>query len=301
MKIQTLYIETLIKGDLAAVWKHTQTPEIHQQWDLRFTDIEYLPKNKKDDLQRFDYQTQIGFGLKVSGKGESVAHKIKENGEALSVLKFWSDNPISIIKQGGGYWKYIPQKEGVQFLTQYNYQTRWGHLGFLFDQLIFRPIMRRTTALSFDILKKWIETKVPPQTSIKAYLSCLIGNTALALIWIYQGVVPKLLFPHTGEISMMEKTGVFPGWEPQIVTMAGIAEILLGISFLYLRKKWPHQLSILALVILSIGASITDTSILIAPFNVFIVGVSMIAISVMVLLQLKDMPKVSNSLLKPKK
>ena len=89
------------------VWEFTQTPSIHQQWDLRFTTIEYLPKASEEDPQRFLYQTQIGFGIKVSGEGESVGSHSKETGESTSALKFWSDEKISLIKTGSGYAGYF--------------------------------------------------------------------------------------------------------------------------------------------------------------------------------------------------
>ena len=34
----TIYVETLIQANIEDVWRHTQTPELHARWDLRFTD-----------------------------------------------------------------------------------------------------------------------------------------------------------------------------------------------------------------------------------------------------------------------
>ena len=44
------------------LWRLTQTPELHRRWDLRFTDIEYLPRPDEAEPQRFLYATRIGFG-----------------------------------------------------------------------------------------------------------------------------------------------------------------------------------------------------------------------------------------------
>jgi hypothetical protein len=38
-----IYVEIFIRGQLDDVWEKTQTPELHQRWDLRFTKIAYLP------------------------------------------------------------------------------------------------------------------------------------------------------------------------------------------------------------------------------------------------------------------
>jgi hypothetical protein len=103
MKPKPLYIETQIACPLEVLWEHTQNPALHQQWDLRFSSITYLPKLKPEDPQHFLYSTNIGFGLTVKGTGESVATKATKAGKSTSVLKFWSDSGLSLIRSGSGY------------------------------------------------------------------------------------------------------------------------------------------------------------------------------------------------------
>jgi hypothetical protein len=213
VKSKPLYIETKIKSDLDTLWIHTQEPSFHQQWDLRFSTISYLPKDHPADVQKFLYSTKIGFGIKINGIGESVATRTKNNSESTSVLKFSSDSQLSIIKQGSGYWKYVPEPDGIKFFTGYDYQTRWGIFGYAFDRFIFRPIMIWTTAWSFDCLKNWIEKGLHPRQMIKAQVSVLLSSIALSLAWIYQGLIPKLLFPETGEIEILTRSGLFTGNE----------------------------------------------------------------------------------------
>src|SRR5205809_7731344 len=67
-----LTAETLIKSDRETVWRLSQTPLLHARWDLRFTDIEYLPRESAAEPQRFRYATRIGFGLAVKGWGETI-------------------------------------------------------------------------------------------------------------------------------------------------------------------------------------------------------------------------------------
>src|SRR5689334_16702084 len=97
LKRKPIYVETYINATMEQVWHYTQTPHLHQEWDLRFSTIEYLPKETEDAPQHFLYETKIGFGLKVSGKGKSTGSHSKETGESTSALKFWSDEKISII------------------------------------------------------------------------------------------------------------------------------------------------------------------------------------------------------------
>jgi len=114
----------------------TQDPALHQRWDLRFSSITYLPKSHNEP-QRFLYQTRIGFGLAISGEGESVGEQ-NGSGERTSALRFWSEDPRSLIADGSGYWKYIEADPGIRFFTWYDYKTRYGAPALIFDRLIFR-------------------------------------------------------------------------------------------------------------------------------------------------------------------
>src|SRR5205085_11152343 len=125
----SIYVETLIHADLEDVWRVTQTPELHTRWDLRFTDIRYLPRTDPSVPRRFLYETRLGFGLRIQGKGETIATREGATGARTSSLRLWSDDPKSLIRVGSGYWQYIPEPAGVRFLTRYQSQTRRGDVG----------------------------------------------------------------------------------------------------------------------------------------------------------------------------
>jgi len=40
----SIYVEIRIRAPIEAIWAHTQTPDLHERWDLRFSRIEYLPR-----------------------------------------------------------------------------------------------------------------------------------------------------------------------------------------------------------------------------------------------------------------
>ena len=301
MTSKPLYIETKIKCDLDSLWTHTQDPSMHQQWDLRFSEIKYLPKDNPEDPQRFLYSTRIGFGIRINGIGESVAIKTRNNGESTSVLKFSSDNKLSIIKQGSGYWKYIPEPDGIKFITGYDYETRWGYFGKVFDRFIFRPLMIWATAWSFDCLKKWLENGLSPKQLMKSYLTVMLSGFALSLVWIYQGLIPKLLFTGTGEIEILKQSGLFSGNEKSVLTVIGWAEILFGIIIFFVYRKAIHILNIIALLILSLGAIFSNPAIFTFPFNPFSLNISMIIISTIAILNLDSLPGASNCITKQKK
>jgi hypothetical protein len=225
-----LYIETKIKCNLDTLWLYTQDPAIHEKWDLRFSEIKYLPKDSTAESQKFLYSTQIGLGIKVNGIGESMATRTKVNGESTSVLKFSSDSSISIIRKGSGYWKYRPESDGIKFFTGYDYETRWGIAGKALDKFIFRSMMVWATAWSFDCLKNWIEKGVHPSQALASQFTVTISSLVLSIAWIYQGLVPKLLFTNSGELKLIKQSGVFNGWEHEVLCVVGIGEFFLESS-----------------------------------------------------------------------
>jgi len=98
-----------------------------------FLRIEYLPRPSASEAQRFRYSTRIGAGLVIAGEGESTGERDLADGTRSSALRFWSDDPRALIREGAGYWKFIPHATGVVFITWYDYRTRFGALGALFE------------------------------------------------------------------------------------------------------------------------------------------------------------------------
>src|SRR5215469_16765084 len=135
-----IYVETPIHCTIDELWEKTQNPKLHQRWDLRFTEIEYLPRTA-DEPQKFLYRTRIGFGLTVDGKGESTGNRDGDGGSRTSSLKFWSADPKSLITIGSGYWKYVPVRNVIRFFTWYDYETRFGPVGRVLDKCAFRPLL----------------------------------------------------------------------------------------------------------------------------------------------------------------
>jgi hypothetical protein len=88
-----IFVEILVRAPMEQLWAHSQRPELHERWDLRFSQIEYLPKASAAEPQRFRYTTRIGLGLDVSGEGESVGETDLADGSRSSSLKFSSNDP----------------------------------------------------------------------------------------------------------------------------------------------------------------------------------------------------------------
>jgi hypothetical protein len=170
MAARPIYVEILVRAPLEELWTKTQQPDLHQRWDLRFSRIEYLPRPDESAPQRFLYATRLGFGIEVTGEGEGVGEKDGAAGSRTSALRFWSNDRRALIRRGSGYWRYVPTPEGVRFITSYDYETRHGIVGRLFDRIVFRPLIGWATAWSFDRLRLWLETGVEPEASLRGLL-----------------------------------------------------------------------------------------------------------------------------------
>jgi len=293
MRAPAIYVETVIQAEMEDLWRHTQTPDLHQRWDLRFTDISYLPRPDPAEPQRFSYQTHIGFGLHVSGEGESTG-TVERNGTRTSALRFWSDDRKSLIRAGSGYWQYVPTEGGVRFLTRYDYETRFGIAGSILDCLVFRPLLGWATAWSFDRLRLWLESGLDSRTAAARSLVDGLARWALGAIWMYQGLVPKLLAPESGELDLLRASGLFHGNEPLAIALIGGAEIALGMFVVWPRRfRWPLVLTLGLLPFLLAAAVMTTPASVAAPFNAPTLCLAMAALAAIGLVQGRDVPMAS--------
>lgn len=191
-----IYVESLIKADVEEIWRRTQHPEVHQRWDVRFSTITYFDR-ADDEPQRFVYGTRVAPGLRIDGRGETLGERHRPDGTAYSGLRFWCDHPLSLIREGAGFWRYVPTADGVRFLTRYDYRPRWGAVGRLIDRMLFRPIFGWATAWSFDRLRLWIEQDIEPERSRNRMLTHLVAVATLTVIVLHH-VVGPLITPLVG-------------------------------------------------------------------------------------------------------
>jgi hypothetical protein len=272
-----LYVEILIRAPLDDVWRLTQDPQLHQRWDLRFSRIEYLPRPNPAEPQRFLYETRIGFGLTVRGTGDSVGQRSSVGGDTTSSLRFASADPKSLIETGSGYWRYIPTEDGLRFLTWYDYQVRFGAIGRLIDRLIFRPVMGRATAWSFDRLRLWAEGEQSPEASLTLSWIHAVARITIGAVWIWHGLVPKLLFRNVDERVMLTQAHLSTALLPWV----GAGEILLGfIMFIAWRMRSLFPLNIALMLIAIVDVAIHSPAYLTAAFNPLTLNLCVISLAV---------------------
>jgi DoxX-like family len=291
LKCKPIYVEVPIRAEIERVWDASQKPDMHEQWDLRFSSITYLPI-EQGKPQEFVYSRTVGPFLEIEGWGQSVGSFHKDDGTRSSSLHFGTDQWISPIREGRGYWKYEPQDDHVKFLTQYDYNVNFGKVGEVMDKIIFRPLIGWATALSFDVLKRWLEQGEAPRSQYMRFFSTYLMTLLFAFIWMYQGLIPKIISMHPEERAM---TGSALSLSENGVTTAlliiGIAEVLFGIAWLlYQRKRHLFILQLILLPLLTITAVTAVPTTTSHPFNPITFNLSLIVLSIIGLLVSKDIP-----------
>lgn len=276
---------------MEALWAHTQTPEMHERWDLRFSRIEYLPKSSDGAPQRFRYATRLGFGIEVAGEGESLGDRGLADGSRSSALKFSSADARSIIREGAGYWKYIPTDDGIRFLTWYDYRTRFGRAGSIVDRFIVGPLMGWATAWSFDRLRLWLEHGVDPAHAVRQSIVHGVARVGMALVFAYHGLVPKLLGAHPDEIAMLRDAGVSDDFLGVALPALGVAELLVALGLVvYWHRRWPVWLCIGLMLVALVGVAAYSPRFLGAAFNPVSLNLSVLCLAVIDLLVLSQVP-----------
>lgn len=294
----SIYVEIHIAGTIDDLLEKTQRPDLHERWDLRFTHIDYLPRPDETDPQRFLYRTRIGFGISIAGRGEAAGTRVSDSRHTAS-LKFWSDDPKSLILNGSGYWNYEQHPGFVRFRTRYSYLTRFGLPGQLFDRLIFRPLLGWATAWSFDRLRLWIEKGVDPSTSTANSIVHALARMTLAFIWIYHGLIPKLIIMHPDELLPLTNSGLSEPLAALGVAFAGLAEIAFGLALLVFWNCRPLLLASIPLMLIALfGVGITAPELLTAAFNPVTLNLAVITLSLIAYAISAELPSASRCLRK---
>ena len=109
------------------------------------------------------------------------------------------------------------------------------------------------------------------QTGRNAELLGRIHTTArlvVAAVWIWHGLVPKILVRDPVEIAPILPLGISEEDAWTIVTITGCAEILFGLLTLLLRSaRWPLVVTIVVMAGLLLGVLVTEPGLVGGAFN----------------------------------
>jgi len=103
----------------------------------------------------------------------------------------------------------------------------------------------------------------------------LLARYTLGFIFIYHGLVPKILFISQTELAL-NRAHDFLGIAPErIALMGGVAEIVLGVLIvLYRRAIWPVLLAMLGLLLLLLDVMLMLPQLLVEAFNPVTINVA---------------------------
>ena len=116
-----------------------------------------------------------------------------------------------------------------------------------------------------------------------------ICRAAIALVWIYQGLVPKLLGPDKDELAMSMALGVSREMANFLSYSAGLGELALGAAVLLLRRReWPLWLTLASMPLLLVYTAWAMPSLLTAAFNPVSANLAVGALAAVALMLQKD-------------
>ena len=123
--------------------------------------------------------------------------------------------------------------------------------------------------------------------------SLLILHISLAILWIYQGLVPKIFYHASDEQRLWELNGFEEITFLFLIELAGYAEIVFGLLFLIFRQnRLLHYFNIIAMCALALLVVVSDIAYFKQAFNPFVMNVSMATLSI-VAIQLLKIEKLS--------
>jgi len=119
----------------------------------------------------------------------------------------------------------------------------------------------------------------------------LAARLTLAFVWLYQGIVPKLIMHHPDELRMLHDGGISRSAARPLLTVIGWAELALGLIILLAwRARWPLWLTLVLMSVAAIGVIFATPSFTLAPFNPITLNFCVFALTVIALLEGHDLP-----------
>jgi uncharacterized membrane protein YphA (DoxX/SURF4 family) len=108
-----------------------------------------------------------------------------------------------------------------------------------------------------------------------------IARLTLGAVFLYHGLVPKLLVQHEDELRLLAGAGVPAHLLSYAVTSLGLGEIAWGLLLLlHRRARWPFLVTAAAMLVALLAVAASAPGYLVAAFNVVTLNLAMIAISV---------------------
>ncbi len=116
-----------------------------------------------------------------------------------------------------------------------------------------------------------------------------IARFIVSFSWLYHGIFPKLIHIAPLEKVMITSLGLSSELSYFLTKSAGVGEVIFGILFfLFYRNKWVVLLNIIGLFSLLVFVALLQPQLLIEAFNPVTTNISLIALSFILLFELKN-------------
>ena len=106
----------------------------------------------------------------------------------------------------------------------------------------------------------------------------IICRLALGVVWLYEGLVPKLLFVRQDQIDLVERSGLFLGTPEFFLQLLGVGQVVCG---LWLLAGFAERLAVFlattGMVILIVLVARANPAMLTDPYGALIKDVCLIA------------------------
>ncbi|WP_299591193.1 DoxX-like family protein [uncultured Microbulbifer sp.] len=110
----------------------------------------------------------------------------------------------------------------------------------------------------------------------------------IAFVWLYHGVVPKLLGPHRDELAMNMALGLTVKDAELLARFGGVSEVLLSVAvILFWKQRWPLVLTAAAMVALLMYALVAVPELAMGAFNPVTTNLCVLVLSLVALNQLE--------------
>ncbi len=107
-----------------------------------------------------------------------------------------------------------------------------------------------------------------------------IARIGLGLVWFYQGIVPKLLFPMEFELDIIERSQLYLHSPELMIILVGIGETSIGLWLLSgYRERFACLFATAFMLLLQVIVVFIEPTLLIGPFGGIAKNIGLIALA----------------------
>ena len=120
-----------------------------------------------------------------------------------------------------------------------------------------------------------MQTLDPTTRSHRVRIACRV---ALGIVWLYEGLVPKLLFIRPDQIELVQRSGLYLGTPERFLQWLGIAQVLFALWLLVgFAERLAVAIATIGMGILIVLVAMNNPGMLTDPYGALIKDACLIA------------------------